>query len=108
MQKSTLLFGKKIEFNPLLDYGIKNSNQQFGLLNVEKFLSGLNHYDKLIAMSFLQERIYELNYIVRLKKLVSYVYGTIDLKKESVIQSYINTIKLFESVLQELKSEYVF
>ena len=106
MQKSILLFGKRIDFNQGLDYGIKNSKQEFGLLNVEKFLSGLNHYDRIIAISFLQERIYELNYMVRLKKLVSYVYGTVDLKKESVIQSYINTIKLFEGILQELKSEY--
>ncbi len=109
MLKNTVLFGKRIEFNPTLDYGIKNSRQQFGLLNVEDFLKKLNHQDELNVMSFLRERIFELNYIIRLKKLVCYIHGSfIDDKKESVIQSYKNTIKLFESILRELKRESVF
>lgn len=107
--KSTQLFGHRIDFDPHLDYGLKNSMHQFGLLNVENFLKKLNHQDKLNVMSFLQERIFELKYMVKLKKLVSYVYGTsIDLKRESTILAYINTIKLFESILRELKRETVF
>ena len=107
--KSTLLFGKRIEFDPHLDYGIKNSRQQFGLLNVENFLKKLNHQDKLIVTSFLQERIYELKYMIKLKKLVSYVHGMpVSLKKESTMLAYMNTIKLFESILKELKRESYF
>ncbi len=109
MQKSTLLFGKRISFDPGLDYGIKNSIHQFGLLNVESFLKKLDHQDKLTVTSFLQERIYELKYMVRLKKLLCYMYGpSIDDKKESVIQSYTNTINLFENILRELKRESFF
>lgn len=109
MLKSTLLFGKRIDFDPTLDYGMKNSMQQFGLLNVEDFLKKLNHQDELNVISFLHERIYELKYIIRLKKLVCYIHGSfIDEKKESVIQSYKNTINLFKSILRELKRESYF
>jgi len=107
--KSTLLFGKRIEFDPHLDYGIKNSRHEFGLLKVESFLKKLDSKDKLVVMSFLQERIYELKYMVKLKKLVSYVYGTrIDLKRESVVLAYMNTIKLFQNILKQLKRESYF
>lgn len=109
MLKTSLLFGKRIFFNPTLDYGIKNSRHQYGLLNVENFLKKLNYQDKLITMSFLQETIYELKYIVRLKKLVSHIYASsLDYKKESVIQSYNNTINLFENILGKLKKEVYF
>ncbi len=107
--KSTILFGHRVDFDPHLDYGIKNSMQQFGLLNVENFLKKLNYQDKLNAMSFLQERVFELKYMVKLKKLVTYVYGTsIDLKRESTVLAYMNTIKLFEGILRELKRESIF
>lgn len=103
MLKSQLFFGRKIFYDPNIDYGIKNSQHRFGLLNVENFLNKLSYQDKAIVKAFLRERIYELRYIVKFKKIVISTYGSLlDYKKNSLIRSYQNTINLFENIVRAI------